>query len=71
MVPPSLGCVLAEMYMDGEGPFDLAALLRYSEAQPPDKADELLGAAIAKIADPAVQVKKKQRDAKALCCHVG
>lgn len=51
-----MGCVIAEMYMDGEGPFDLPALLAYRACPSDSAADAFLTQRISKIADPVVHV---------------
>lgn len=57
-----MGCVIAEMYMDGEGPFDLPALLAYRACPNDSAADAFLTQRISKIADPVVHVSAADSD---------
>jgi len=54
----SLGCVIAEMYLDGEVPFDLPGLLSYRSQNQSETvaAEAALLLKINKITDPVVQV---------------
>ena len=55
----SLGCVIAEMYLDGEVPFDLPGLLSYRSQNQSETvaAEAALLLKINKITDPVVQVR--------------